>query len=135
MPLTPKAMPDLIVTLPAYDILLQSTSLLTSSIESAASCKKNHLLGLVSFLDHFPSPHGVLCHVLLAMNSVFFASQRFVHASFIFETMKVSVGWHKWIDQGGKYLKIECLACKIACNLRVRLWPVQLSTQINLVHP
>ena len=102
-------------------MLSQSTSLLTSSTKSAASCKTNLLLGFVSFSDHCPSPHGVFCHTLLAMSSVFFASQHFVQASFILETMKVSVGWHRGVEQGGKYLRIDCLACRTPCNLGVRL--------------
>ena len=116
-------------------MLSQSNSLLISSTESAANCKKNLLSGFVSFPDHYPSPLGVFCYTLVAMNSVFFTSQHFVQASFILETMKVSVGWHRWAEQGGKYLRIDCLACRIPCNLGVRLKPVQLSIKINFVRP
>ena len=42
---------------------------------------------------------------------------------------------HRWVEQGGKYLRIDCLACRTSCNLGVRLCPVQLSTQINFVRP
>ena len=114
-------------------MLSQPTSLLTSSTESVASCKKNLLLGFVSFPDHCPSSCGVFCHVLVAMSLVFFASQHFVQTSFILETMKVSAGWHRWVEEGGKYLKIDCLTCRTPCYLGVRLWPVQLSTQINFI--
>ena len=116
-------------------MLSQSTSLLTSSTESTASCKKNLLSGFVSFLNHCPSPRGVFCHALVAMSLVFFASQRFVQASFILKIMKVSGGWHRWVEQGGRYLRIDCLACRTPYNLGVRLWLVQLSTQINFVRP
>jgi hypothetical protein len=128
-------MPQRIIVFLEYEILSQSTYWFISSILSAANYRKKCLPGLVSLPDQCPSPRAVFCQASVWISSVFLISQRMVQASLIFEMMKVSVGWHRWVQQGGRNLRIVCFSVDTVVNLGVILWLLQLSTQITFVCP
>ena len=119
VPSIAKDMPNLITFFLAYDIWSQSISRLTSSTEFVANCKKNLLPKLMSFPDHWPSVRGVFCQVFATIRSIFLASHLLVHASFTLEIIKISAGWHKYVEHGGKYFRKACFASKTTLSCRV----------------
>jgi hypothetical protein len=67
------------------------------------------------------------------MSSDFLVSHLFVHASLIFEMMKVFDDWQRCVAYGGKYLKVVLFSAKTMANQGVILYPVQLFTQMVFV--